>query len=182
MNADAGREMASCDVARWAWFGGVPAAAGVPDRGFLDWVSQERAAIRQEEGGGVQSEFLAEAVARHGDWPVFRGVFLSPDGDPVAPHCWNLLPGGAILDGAADAYGGGAEPRVVTPDDPAWRRYRAEWTPAYNPSLAAGFPELGGCLWRGRHDIEHWIERMAAQAPSPAGDAPQGGPAGPAPR
>ena len=151
-------EMASCDGARAAWF--RPGGGAAPTAPDLDWIRMERHLIREEEGGGGQSAFLADAIERELGWPSFTGVYLAPSGEPIRVHAWNVLPDGRILDATADQFGEGRDLAVVAPGDPAWARYRAEWTPAYNPSLAARHPELAGCEWGGRPDMAALMSRI----------------------
>lgn len=155
-------EMASCDAARRAWYFSVLAVSGqaeMMDDARISEVASIRDETREEEGGH-RALFVAHYLENYFGWPAFSGVYLAPDGAPVALHAWNLLPDLAILDACADRFGEGHGVRVVRPDESDWRRFRKEWTAQHNPSLADRHPELLGTTWTGRDDQS----RMAAAA------------------
>jgi hypothetical protein len=144
----------TCDRARLAWFSGrARQGAMAADAATL----ADAAAIRDEirdldglpRGEAVQAAWLVECYM---GWPMFEGVLLGEDGSPQRFHAWNLLPDGSVLDVSSDLHGGEG-PVVAGPGSAAARRYRAEWTPAYNPSLSSLHPELAGARWDGRTDL-----------------------------
>lgn len=162
-------ELASCDGARLLWF--VAALAGhdapdAPDLAMMREIRSEREATRQCEGGGACAVAVAYALENYFGWPAFEGVHLAEDGEPIAPHAWNLLPGDGILDAAADRFGE-ADIRVLRSGDRDWRRYRREWTEDYNPSLAGRHPELAGCLWTGEGDFARILRRRDLSGGAP---------------
>jgi hypothetical protein len=161
----------TCDRARQAWFSG---RSGQGARDADAATVADAAAIRNEvrdldglaRGEAVQAAWLVECYM---GWPMFEGVVLDGAGEPQRFHAWNVLPDGSVLDVSADLHGG--EPPVVAPPgSSAARRYRAEWTPTYNPSLSARHPELEGVSWDGRLDLN--VLESASQ-PSQEGPSPR---------
>ena len=169
--------MASCNAARWAWYakavGGhelPPAPQGLA----LADVADERDIIRSGDGSGAMALEVAHSIENYFGWPAFHGVCLDQEGKPLGFHVWNVLPGCAILDASPDSFGEPAGILVVKPGDPAWERYRKEWTRTYNPSRADRFPELAGSAWDGRPDIGAMpIRRMPIPPPMAEMDDPE---------
>jgi hypothetical protein len=117
-------------------------------------IREMREQIRRSEGRGGQCGFVAEWIATTYLWAAHSGVYLSPSGEPIGDHVWNVLPDGAILDATADQFCEGYDVRIISPADPEHSRFRPEWTADYNPGLANRYPELAGVSWSGEFDFD----------------------------
>ena len=164
-DARARAEMRSCDAARAAWFaeagpGPAPTMAELREAVAIREMARDEDPLR---GEAVQAAHLIQCYL---GWPMFEGVVLRADGTPGRLHAWNLVPGGGVLDAAADLHGARG-PIMAMPGSAAMGRYRREWTADYNPDLARRFPELAGCLWDGRTDMQALSSAPEAEAPSP---------------
>lgn len=122
----------------------------------VDAVRCLREEVRAEEGGGGYCHVVSEVLACEYGWSLFSGAYTSLAGEVICEaHVWNLLPDGSILDATADQFGEGHDVRVLTPDNPDFLRYRAEWYPDWNPELCpCECPrQLGYSKWTGELDV-----------------------------
>lgn len=158
----------SCDRARGIWFASARQGRDVPPfptGDMIEAISEVREAARGEDRTSGEACLVASRIESYFGWPAFEGVITTVEGGPERLHAWNLLPGGAILDAAADLVGAG-DVRISTSRDPEWATYRREWTASYNPDIE-GLPELKGCAWSGKVDMDLILERRLAIGPIP---------------
>jgi hypothetical protein len=166
-------EMMSCDSARWSWFTLAlqsRRSQRVLQPGDLAEIKTISDEIKETEAPSDCPVQTAFSVEHYFGWPTFQGVILSPAGEPVSVHWWNLLPDGSVLDALATGPDI-AEAAVFPPGTDEWRRYRREWHAAYNPDLAERFPELEGVSWTGEADIARIMRSRAARVQAEAAEA-----------
>ena len=157
------------DAARGARY--ATAVAGLrlpePDTDMLVEVRDLRDALREEAYGAQQVGEIAAHVEMYWGWPAVRGVYTDGADEAIALHSWNLLPDGAVLDVSADRFGESRDVVVIAPGDPAWSRYRQEWTQDFNPATPGVSPEVAACPWTGTPDMTTILERRAEYGQAP---------------
>jgi len=112
-----------------------------PGIATLKEIADLKVSIRADHVNTAAVEVAWEISLQFG-YPMAQGVVVTSDDEAIAPHAWNILPGGGILDAARDRFGWSAQPMVLTEQSPEFLSYRPEWTKIRNPSH---FPPVG---WR----------------------------------
>lgn len=106
-----------------------------PNARDIEAMRVERHETRVAEGGGGMCHRMSEWIEATYGWPQTGGAYCAPSGEcAIEAHYWNILPDGAILDSTADQVGEGKDIEIITPNDPAFARYRPEWDDDFNPS------------------------------------------------
>ncbi len=133
----------------------VKRQADIGDPAVVEAIRSIRRDCREDAGCGGQCHEVASVLMDRFGWESRYGVYLAPSMEPVGgDHSWNILPDGSILDATADQFQEGHDIRVVPLGDAEQARYRPEWSPDYNPSRAAEYPELAGVAWTGEFDFD----------------------------
>jgi hypothetical protein len=91
---------------------------------IISQIEEWRHQCRVDNEGGGACHLVSEII--EGEWGFERqdGTYCTPDQrDICVGHYWNLLPDGSILDSTADQFGEGNNIRIVSPNDPEFKRY-----------------------------------------------------------
>lgn len=116
----------------------------------LKEIADLRASVRADHANAAVIEVAWEISLQFG-YPMAQGVVVTSEDEAIAPHAWNVLPGGGILDAGRDRFGWPSHPMVMTEQSPEFLSYRPEWTKIRNPNH---FPPVGwrGYPWSGEAD------------------------------
>lgn len=155
-------DMISCDNARRLWFCSRPGQAS-PEQ--IDDAISLRMEIGDETGPRGRAIQIAYLVECYTGWPMFEGVALDRNGNPLCLHAWNILPNGSVLDTSVDLHSPEL-PCLAELNSERMRCYRREWTQDYNPDLDK-FTELAGATWSGIDDMTLITKSLDSHYPGP---------------